>query len=143
LYDFEAFASGMYVDSVLAEGRTVRPGEKLRIDEGMDPVVVKAGSDGGGVNVKLELPDGQDASDIELLMVPVGENYSGPTVVPLNMAQLAKLAPGDYTVYTLHNSDMQQLEYHNPDALRPLVPSANVSIGAFGRPAISIGNMSR
>jgi hypothetical protein len=143
LYDFEAFASGMYVDSVLAEGRTVQPEEKLRIDEGMDPVVVKAGSDGGGIDVKPELPDGQDTSDIELLMVPLGENYSGPAVIPLNMAQLAKLAPGDYTVYTLHNSDMQQLEYHNPDALRPLVPSANVSIGAFGRPAISIGNMSR
>jgi len=143
LYDFEAFASGMYVDSVLAEGRTVRPGEKLRIDEGMDPVVVKAGSDGGGIDVKPELRDGQDTSDIELLMVPLGENYSGPAVVPLNMAQLAKLGPGDYVVYALHNSDMQQLEYHNPEALRTLVPSANVSIGAFGRPTISIGNLSK
>jgi hypothetical protein len=143
LYDFEAFASGMYVDSVLAEGRTVRPGEKLRIDEGMDPVVVKAGSDGGGIDVKPELPDGQDTSDIELLMVPLGENYSGPAVVPLNMAQLAKLAPGDYVVYALHSSDMQQLEYHNPEALRTLVPSANVSIGAFGRPTISIRNLSK
>ena len=143
LYDFEASASGMFVDSVLAAGWTVRPGEKLHIDEGMDPVVIKAGQSGGSIDVKPELPYGEDAADLGLLVVPVGESYSGPAVVPLNNAQLARLAPGDYVIYTLHSSDMQQLEYHNPDALRPLVPSASVSIGTFGRQTISIRNLSK
>jgi hypothetical protein len=143
LYGFDASAAGMYVESVLVAGRTVRPDEKLRIDEGMDPVVLKAGSNGGSIDVKLELPSGEDASDLELLMVPVGENYTGPAVVPLNTAQLARVAPGDYVIYTLHSSDMQQLEYHNPEALRPLVPSANVSIETFGRQTISIRNLSK
>ena len=142
-YDFEASASGMYVESVLVAGQTVRPDEKLRIEEGMDPVVVKAGQNGGSMEVKLELPDGEDASDLQLLMVPVGESYSGPAVLPVNTAQLAKLAPGDYVIYALHSADMQQLEYHNPDALGALVPSANVSIGSFGRQTISIRNLSK
>jgi len=142
-YDFGASASSMYVQSVLVAGQTVRPDEKLRIDEGMDPVEVRAGSDGGGIDVKVELPDGEDASDLELLMVPVGENYSGPAVVSLNTAQLAKLAPGDYAVYTLHSSDLKQLEYHNPNALGSLVPSANVSIAPFGHQTISIRNLSK
>jgi hypothetical protein len=77
------------------------------------------------------------------LEVPVGESYSGPAVLPLNNAQLARLAPGDYVIYTLHSSDMQQLEYHNPDALRPLVPSASVSIGTFGRQTIAIRSLSK
>jgi hypothetical protein len=59
------------------------------------------------------------------------------------MAQLAKLAPGDYVVYALHNSDMQQLEYRNPDVLRPLAPSANVNIQPFGHQTISIRNLSK
>ena len=143
LYDFEAFASGMYVDSVLVAGQTVHPGEKLRIDEEMGEVVLKAGQNGGGIDVKLELPDGPDASDLELLMVPVGENYSGPAMIPVNMAQLAKLAPGDYAVYALHSSGMRQLEYRNPDALRSLVPSANVNIGTFDRQAVSIRYLSQ
>jgi hypothetical protein len=125
----------------------VQPEEKLHIDpevgpEGMDPVEVKAGQDGGSLDVKLELPDIQDASDLELLVVPLQKSYSGPAVVPLNGAQLARLAPGDYVVYTLHGSDMQKLEYHNPDALRPLVPSANVNIEPFGHRTISIRNLS-
>lgn len=142
-YGFQASAAGMYVESVLVAGQTVRPEEKLRIEEGMDPVVLKAGQNGGSIEVKLELPSGEDASDLGLLMVPVGESYSGPAIVPLNSAQLAKLAPGDYVIYTLHSSDIEQLEYHNPDALRPLVPSANVSIETFGRQTISIRNLSK
>jgi len=142
-YGFEASAAGMYIESVLVAGQTVRPGDKLRIDEGMEPVVLKAGQNGGSIDVKLELPNGEDASDIELLMVPGGESYSGATVVPLNTAQLAKLAPGDYVIYTLHNSDMQQVEYRNSEALRSLVPAANVSIEAFGRQTVSIRNLSK
>lgn len=143
LYSFETGASGMYVESVLVAGQPVPPGEKLRIEEGMDPVVIKAGQDGGSLDLKLDLPPGEDTSDLMLLMVPTRENYSGPVVIALNSAQVARLAPGDYVVYALHNSDMQQLEYRNPEALRPLAASANVSIEAFGHQAISIRNLSK
>ncbi len=141
-YSFDASASGMYVESVLVAGHSVRPDEKLRIEEGMDPIVIKA-QNGGSIEVKPELPSGEDVSDLVLLMVPVGESYSGPTVLPLNTAQFARLAPGDYVIYTLHNSDMQQLEYRNPDALRPLTASANVSLEPFGHQTITIRNLSK
>ena len=140
-YNFEASASSMYVESVLVSGQTVRPGEKLRIEEGMDPIVIKAGQNGGSIDLKVELTE--DASDLVVLVVPVGESYSGPSVIPLNNSQSAKLASGDYVLYTLRNSDMQQLEYRNPDALRALVPSASVSMEAFGRQTISIRSLSR
>jgi hypothetical protein len=142
-YRFKALASSMYVESVLVSGQVVRPGEKLRIEEGMDPVMIKAGQNGGSIDVKLEVPPEVDASDLVFLMVPVGESYSGPALIPLNTAQLTRLAPGDYVIYTLHSSDMQQVEYRNPDALRALVPSANVTIEGFGHQAISIRNLSK
>ncbi len=57
-YDFEASASGMYVDSVLVAGQPVRPGQKLHIDEGMDPVVVNFFA-GGGERHPQALEEGQ------------------------------------------------------------------------------------
>jgi protocatechuate 3,4-dioxygenase beta subunit len=141
-YEFEVQMPGKYVTAVLVGGQVVQPGEKIRVYEGMGPVEIQTGDDGGTIAVKLEFQDRQQTADLRFLAVSGLESYAGPTNL-LGGAEFLKHAPGDYAIYALHNSDLQQLEYHNPEALRGLTPSGTVRVEPNGHHTVTIRSLSK
>lgn len=142
-YGFEVQIPGGYVTAILVGGQVVQPGEKIRIYEGMGPVEMQMGRDGGTVEVKLEFQDRQQTADLQFLAVPTLESYAGPITLFPGAAEFVKHAPGDYVIYALHSADLQQVEYHNPEALRGLTPSATVRVEANGHHTVTVRSLSK
>jgi Carboxypeptidase regulatory-like domain len=142
-YSFTASALNAYVSAVVVGGQVVRPGEELRVSEGMGDVEVQVAQDGGTIEAKLELPNIVDSSNVQILAVPALESYSGPVRVFPGANGFIKYAPGDYNLYALLTSDFEQLEFRNPEALRALTPSATVRVDAAGFHTVTIKNLSK
>jgi Carboxypeptidase regulatory-like domain len=142
-YHFVAHSLNSYVSSILVGGQVVRPGETLRVSEGMGPIEVQALQDGGTIEPKLEIADVRNAENVQFLAVPTSESYTGPLQFPPGASDFMKFAPGDYSIYALRNSDLQELEYRNPEALRALTPGATVRVEPNGHHTFTIRSLSK
>jgi hypothetical protein len=141
-YSFQAAAPGSYVKDVLVGGQLIRPGDKLRISEGMGPVEIQSSQDGATLDVKLDLPQ-EKFPDVQMLAVPVSESYGGPVQIFAGAGMLMKFAPGDYQIYALPSAEMQQLEYRNVEALRGLAPVASIKLEPGGHHTVTVRNLSK
>lgn len=142
-YGFEVKIPGMYATTVLVGGQVIRPGDKLRVFDGMGAVEMLSGKEGGTIEVKVEVASEMQPGDIQFLVVPTMESYSGPTLAFAGANQFFKYAPGEYLIYALHATDMQELEYHNPEALRALTPAASLRVEANGHHTVTIRSLSK
>jgi protocatechuate 3,4-dioxygenase beta subunit len=142
-YEFQASSFGHYVSSVLVGGRAVRPTERIQASEGMGPIEIQVAKDGASLEMSLEIPGSERPTDVQALVVPVFENFSGPVQTWLGPDQSVKYAPGEYTIYALRRSDLDELEYRNPEALRGLTPSATIKVEPNGHHKVAIRNLSK
>jgi hypothetical protein len=142
-YHFVAHAFNGYVASMVVGGRAVRPDETLQVSEGMGPIELEVRQDGGTLETKLDMADVNSAAEIQFLAVPTSECYSGPVQFVPGASAFMKFAPGDYTFYALRTSDLQGLEYRNPEALRALKPAATVRVEPNGHHVVVIRSLSK